>query len=248
MSDKINNNEIKNISDSSGLLFIFEMLGNFLENLNKFIKDKYGNEQDISSKVIFGRIIESKKLVINGIHIVKDIQNDLSGLNALLDNVPLLDESFKKAQDSLKDASNFAEEATLKIQDASISIQDSLNKVKECLFKLESAKEFNSDEKKILNSCINDISGVAETSFNIMTVLQFQDILRQQLSAIGAILTKVKGKIVNSIEKIEGIPVKVDENEKYFIPTDQSILEKQKGQDEIDSIISQVKNNKNKKE
>ena len=248
MSDKINNNENKNVSDSSGLFFIFGTLENILENFHKYIKDKEGNEQDVSNEVIFSRIMESKKLVKNGIDIVKDIQNDLNGLNALLDNVPLLDESFKKAQDSLKDASNFAEEATLKIQDASISIQDSLNKVKECLCKLESVKKFDSDEKKILKSCINDVSSVAETSFNIMTVLQFQDILRQQLSAIGSILTKVKVKIVNSIKKIEGIPVKVGEDEEYFIPTDQSILEKQKGQDEIDSIISQIENNKNKKE
>ena len=125
-----------------------------------------------------------------------------------------------------------------------MEIQESLDKISENLSKLVAMDIPGGDKEGILKSSTDEINSIADTTFNIMTALQFQDILRQQLSAIGNILTKTKSKIEKSLEKLEGAEVEAEEAEEYFVPTDDSVLGKQQGQDEIDLIISSVKGKK----
>jgi len=102
------------------------------------------------------------------------------------------------------------------------------------------------DDKEKLRSSIDELKNIGDTAFTIMTTLQFQDIVRQQLSAIGNILTQTKKRIEKSIKKIEGLQGEDSiSDEDYFIPTDPSILEKQESQDNIDSIISGLKDEDN---
>ncbi|MCK4965636.1 hypothetical protein KAS50_01315 [bacterium] len=244
MDDQRQQNGEKSIADSAGLVFIFEILEQIFVYMVKRFKFDESAKEDIAIEILSRRIKEGRRLVKKGKEIVSDVQEDLNGLNQLLNNIPFLDTSFRKAQDSLKDASNVAEEATLKIQDASMEIQESLDKISENLSKLAAMEISGDDKKEILKSSTDEINSIADTTFNIMTALQFQDILRQQLSAIGSILTKTKSKIEKSMEKIEGTAVEAEEAEDYFVPTDDSVLGKQQGQDEIDLIISSVKGKK----
>ena len=244
MDEQIKQNGEKSTADSAGLVFIFEILEQIFAYMVKRFKFDESAKEDIAIEILSRRIKEGKRLVKKGKDIVSDIKEDLNGLNQILNNVPFLDTSFKKAQESLKDASNVAEEATLKIQDASMEIQESLDKISENLSKLVAMDIPGGDKEGILKSSTDEINSIADTTFNIMTALQFQDILRQQLSAIGNILTKTKSKIEKSLEKLEGAEVEAEEAEEYFVPTDDSVLGKQQGQDEIDLIISSVKGKK----
>ncbi len=229
----------QNISKSNGLIFIFEILDNLIGYMVKKYKSEEMDNKDITEEILFKRIKEGKLLIRKGKSISEGIKSELNNINILLNNIPVLDTDFKKAQEGLKDASNVAEEATLKIQDASISIQDSLDSVNNYLTQIESLNNVDKKAKEVLQNCTKEISSVADTTFNIMTALQFQDILRQQLSAVGQIITQTKTKIKKSIKIIEGAPVEAEESKEQFVATDESILDKSEGQDEIDMIISQ---------
>jgi hypothetical protein len=247
MTNKTDNKDLTSFSDSKGLLIIFEILESLFEYMLKCFKRREEDKDDIVLEILFKRIKEGKRLLKAGKNEILDIQRELSSLNNVLENVPLLESSFKKAQMGLKGASDVAEEATIQIQDSSIIIQDSLDKVHKYLNKLESMEKFDADARDILKSCINEISMVADTAFNIMTSLQFQDILRQQLSAIGMILSNTKMKIVKSLQKIEKMAVEVEKDEEVFVATDESILCQRSAQDEIDLLMSREREKDNVK-
>jgi len=239
--------EMKGLPSPKGLMYIFEILENFFEFMDKSIKYEREEKEDLAVEMLFRRIKEGKKFVNKGKKKTRDIQKELNSLNTLLNNIPSLGSSFTEARDGLKGVSDVAEEATLTIQDSSMSIQDSLDKVNDYLSQLESADKFDDDKKNILHACVEEISSVADTAFNIMTALQFHDILRQQISAIDMVLSKAKSKIAKSIGKLEGEDVDVKEEE-YMVATDQSILGEAGDQDAIDLLISSVKEEKKDKE
>jgi len=242
MINKKNNK--KNISGSKGLIFITEILENFFNQMLRYYKNENVDKEDIALDVLLKRLREGKRLTKKGNSIIKDIQKDLNSLNTILTSIPFVDESISKAKDALKGVSDAAEKATIEISDASVSMQDSLDRVNNFLNELEKMEECSQPVKEKVKSCIDEISDVADTAFNIMTMLQFQDILRQQLSAVALILSKVKNKITKSIERIEGLPIEIEEEEDYFVATDPSVLEKKESQDKIDSIVSEVKDDK----
>ncbi|RKY85337.1 hypothetical protein DRQ09_07415 [candidate division KSB1 bacterium] len=236
ISDNITAKEISTVKGISGIFTILEkFFNNTIESINS--GDNIKKRELITS--LGNRMTTYKRLIKKGTRLINSIRDELDSLYNLLDNVPFLDQSFKLAQKGLKGISDLTEEATIKIQNSNNIIQSSLDRVNSYLNKLDSSKFTSSEDKEIFENCIMEIKKVADISFNIMLELQFQDILRQQLSAINAILFNTKLKIANSIKNITGVEISIDKSEESFVATDKSVLSVHSDQDNVDKILSE---------
>jgi len=221
-----------------GLSGVLTILENFFAEMIKMSKTDDDDKKGEFVSTLEKRLRIGQKIVQQGSYLVNNTKNELNSLENLLDNVPFLNESFKMAQKGLKGISELTEEATVKIQDSNTQIQGSLDKVDEHLNKLDMSKFASNEDKVVFESCLNDIKKIADISFNIMLELQFQDILRQQLSAINSIILKTKQKIATSLENIKGVEISLEDEDKFYVATDESILSTRGAQDEVDKILS----------
>lgn len=97
MTNKTDNKDLTSFSDSKGLLIIFEILESLFDYMLKCFKRREEDKDDIVLEILFKRIKEGKRLLKAGENEILDIQRELSSLNNVLENVPLLESSFKKA-------------------------------------------------------------------------------------------------------------------------------------------------------
>jgi len=234
----------KNTPTLKGLSGVLIILEKFFDEIIQINKSEDNSKKRALMETIEKKMFIGKKVAQQGTFLANKTTKELDSLHNILSNVPYLNESFKLAQKGLKGVSDLAEEATVKIQDSNTQIQDSLDQVDGFLTKLDTSKFTSDDDKRIFEETLEEIRKIADISFNIMVELQFQDILRQQLSAINTIISKTKVKIADSLQNITGVEIEIDEEDDLFAATDDSVLTVKGAQDEVDKIIAEGKNNK----
>jgi len=107
---------------------------------------------------------------------------------------------------------------------------DELSELAQSLAVEENARERLEDASQTVNE-------VADDAFSIMMTLQFQDILRQQLSAVAGLLSKTRANISRSLGKITGEAAKASDGSDAFAVMDDSILGPGGSQEQVDEII-----------
>lgn len=224
-----------------GIVGIFEMMDNFLTSsitvLEKGdIQEKRDLIQDLEAQFKAAR-----EYVRKGRVLVFEISELLTNTDKLITSISFIDLGFKVARKGLRGVSDLSEQAVSGIQASSDSIQTSIDEVTKDLESFQKSGCLTSAEKESINSIIAEIKKVADVTFNIMMDLQFQDILRQQLSAVADILSKTRERISKGIEKATGITIEVSEVEEGFAVTDESVLNRVVEQSDIDEFIKQAK-------
>lgn len=179
-----------------------------------------------------------RQFIEAGEKMLSRLTSHLESTQNLINRIPGFEEGFQSATKGLKGIGTLSEEATTHIQDTTARVQEALESQMTELRAVAEDKSLSEDARERLTAVIEQVGGVNEEVFNIMMELQFQDILRQQLSAISMILAKTKKNLSASLEKITGQPLEPWELLGDDVVTDASVLQKGGSQDTIDDIIN----------
>ena len=196
----------------------------FCKFFNHAEKQLTGSDEQAKQKflsVLDKQIKIGKKLSHKALHLTRDIES-----------------TFSAAKSGLKGASELSEEATLQIGETAEKLQTSLEAVKKSLVATLENVALTDEQKAAIDENLAQIDAMGDDAFNIAVALQFQDILRQQLSAVGTILSKTKGQLAKTIHNLTGVAIETDEDEP-LVTTDDTILSNSGGdQDDIDALIN----------
>ncbi len=227
---------------TKGLAGILNVIENYFHDQVTIISTNNSIKLTEYAKSLKPNCIKYEVYAKKGKAIILEIIKDMNNIQSLLSNVPFVSDGFKLASKGLKGASNITEEATIKIQDSSDSIQTDLDEVTKELKSLLDMESMSQENKKILEDSLKKITNMADTAFNIMIALQFQDILRQQLAAVNTILSQTRANISTSVERLTGMPIVKEDEIEIDVCTDASILTAEKSQHEVDEIIKNGNN------
>ena len=156
-------------------------------------------------------------------------------------NAGEIQQSFIDAGQGLRGLSDLSEQAVSGIQDASNTNKESLDKLKKDISEFQKIDVLSDEDKKALDQIISDIEGIAEVSFSIVVELQYQDIMRQQLSAVRGILDKTRERIAAGLEKLTGVSIEVELSDENLAQTDSSILNPPENKEDVEAIIKAAK-------
>jgi chemotaxis regulatin CheY-phosphate phosphatase CheZ len=178
------------------------------------------------------------KLCQTGQKMIRQMIHGLQNTDKLLKRVPGFEQGFQTASKGLRGIGDLTEEATTKIQDNSEKIQASLEELTTALQPLVDDESISKETQEKIAKAMGDIENGNNQVFEIMMELQFQDILRQQLSAVVMILNKTKESLGKSLELIGGQPLAPWKDMDPGVVTDESVLDNSgTSQDDVDEIM-----------
>ena len=216
----------------------------FCKFFNHAEKQLAGSDEQAKQKflgILNKQIKIGKKLSHKALHLTRDIESTLSRIVELISNTNMMDDKFSAAKSGLKGASDLSEEATLQIGETAEKLQTTLEAVKKSLVSTLENVTLTDEQKAVVDENMAQIDAMGDDAFNIAVALQFQDILRQQLSAVGTILSNTKGQLAKTIHNLTGVAIETDEDEP-LVTTDDTILSNSGGdQDDIDALINAQK-------
>jgi len=165
----------------------------------------------------------------------QEIQNLLTEAGSLTGTVGTFIDGFQTVRSGLHTMSETCEGAVQNIEAASAAIQEKLEEAKK---KLADMKAGTADAGYACQEVIGLLDEAADSAFNLLMELQFQDLLRQQVSAVATILQESQQRITDSLERLNGEVIAVKSSEETFATTDETVLDQQKAQDDIDALIN----------
>ena len=180
-------------------------------------------------------LASGKQQVERGASLAQDVQNLLTEASGLTGKVGTFVDGFQSVRSGLHTMSETCEGAVKNIESASTSIQEKLEEAKKMLADMKAG---NPDADCACQEVIRRVDEAADCAFNLLMELQFQDLLRQQVSAVATILLETQQRISDSLERLTGEKINVSRSEETFATTDKTVLDGQKPQDDIDALIN----------
>ena len=183
-------------------------------------------------------IKSGKQKTEQGASLAQDIRDLLTEASGLTGKVGTFVDGFQSVRSGLHTMSETCEGAVKNIESASTSIQDNLEEAKKILADM---KADTADADCACQEVIRRVDEAADCAFNLLLELQFQDLLRQQVSAVASILLETQQRIGDSLERLTGEKMTAGSSEETFANTDETVLDQKKAQDDIDALINASK-------
>jgi hypothetical protein len=169
----------------------------------------------------------------SGLALITELQNILTGDGDMADKLNTMAEGFQSVRQGLSSLCSTCATAVQNIETASGGISDKLETVKTYLKNLEEKSEGDPAGAEALQHA----EAAADDAFTLLMELQFQDILRQQVSAVATLLQETQQRISDSVVRLTGEKLAVASEEDFAI-TDESVISTDQGQDDIDALIN----------
>jgi hypothetical protein len=235
--------DVKNSQQATlGLQGIITQFVRFFNHSEKTLRSGDDKNRRKLLQQLERQVTIGKKLAVKANVLTQDIEKMLSKVVEVIASTNVLDDKFNAAKSGLKGASELSEEATLQIGETAEQLQTSLQDSKVVLEEALKDLEMPEESRAKIDEQLAKLESMGDDAFNIAVALQFQDILRQQLSAIATIMSNTKNQLAETMNKLTGSDLEVADDEE-LVSTDDSILTMGEGgsQDDIDALINSTK-------